>query len=272
MQRLIHDNGVITYTFEQFTILPLSVHISTRHGGVSPVPWNTLNFSVKRGDTQERVAANRIRLADALHIDAKQFVTCEQIHSRTIVKVDHTFAGTMQRGADGMVTDSAALPLSLVFADCVPIVLYDARKHVLGVCHSGWRGTVQSAAIWTLQAMAEEFNVQAGDVYAGIGPSIGPMSYEVGPEVMKAAFENLPNAERLFTNGTGSRVSDDQPNRYFDLWEANRSILKAAGVPSAQIEVSAIDTATNTHDFYSHRAEQGRCGLFSMVAWLHPTV
>jgi copper oxidase (laccase) domain-containing protein len=100
-------------------------------------------------------------------------------------------------------------------------------------------------------------------VLACIGPSIGPASYEVGPEVLDMATVKLPNADRFFTYPNGP-----DRNPYFDLWSANVAQLTAAGIPPHQIEVSQIDTAQSTHDFFSHRAEQGRCGLFSMVAWL----
>ena len=269
MRRIIHSNGVITYSFDQFAELPVSVHVSTRHGGVSPTPWDSLNFSVKRGDTMERVRANRLRLADALAIQADKIVSCQQIHSRTVVKVDGDDAGTMQKGADGLATDSALLPLSLVFADCVPIVLYDARKHVLGVCHSGWRGTVQGVALSTLQTMIHEYGVEPTDVYAGIGPSIGPQSYEVGDEVIDAVRASFDDANQLIAYRSVNGAAENHVRAYFNLWEANRTMLVNGGVPPGQIELSGIDTATNTQDFYSHRAEQGQCGLFSMVSWLH---
>jgi polyphenol oxidase len=264
MRRIPHYNGVVTFAFDILADYPVSVHVATRQGGVSPSPWNTLNFGVKRGDTRERVAANRRRLADALGLDATRLVTCQQVHGCEVAMVGPDAAGSMQMGADAAVTNSALLPLGLVFADCVPVALYDRRRHVLGVCHAGWRGTVQGAAVSTLGKMIEEYRSDPADVLAGIGPSIGPASYEVGEEVVSAARAQMPSAERLFVYRNG-----DRSNPYFDLWEANHSQLVDAGVPAAQIEVSGIDTATNLGDFFSHRAERGRCGLFAMVAWLH---
>ncbi len=264
MRRIEHQNGVITYTFDVLAEQPVSVHISTRHGGVSPHPWNTLNFSVKRGDTRERVRANRQRLADAISVEARTIVTCQQVHGANVATVTADAAGAMREGADALVTDTAMLPLSLVFADCVPVVLYDPGRHVLGVCHSGWRGTVLGAARSTLTAMNDSYGSEPKDVLAGIGPSIGPASYEVGDEVLTAVFAQMPDAESLFVYLNG-----DGKNPYFNIWEANRIQLVDAGVPGQQIEVSGIDTAQNTHDFFSHRGEQGQCGLFSMVGWLH---
>ena len=263
MQRITHANGVITYTFDSLAHLPVHAHLSTRHGGVSPVPWNTLNFSVLRGDTPERVRENRERLAAALGVDHNQVVRAHQVHGTGVAKVDAQDAGQWQNDTDSLVTDTVGLPLTLVFADCVPILLYDPPHHALGICHAGWRGTLNGAATATLWAMQAAYDTKPIDVLACIGPSIGPESYQVGPEVVALAQAKLKNAAQLFTYPNGP-----EQNPHFDLWQANVTQLLDAGLLVEQIEVSSIDTAQHTDDFFSHRAEHGRCGLFSMTAWL----
>lgn len=265
MKRFEHANGVVTLGFESLANgMPVQGHVATRHGGVSPAPWRSLNFSVARGDSRERVAENRRRLGEALDIDPARLARCQQVHGTQVAQVDaNRGSRDRQPEADALITGAPDIPLALVFADCVPVLLYDARRHALGVCHAGWRGTVAGAAVATLQAMRTAYGTQAQDVVAGIGPSIGPASYEVGADVVAAARAALPDAERCLVvpASGGTRL-------HFDLWLANRLQLEAAGVPARQIEVSEIDTAQNTHDFFSHRGEQGRCGLFTMVAWL----
>jgi polyphenol oxidase len=113
--------------------------------------------------------------------------------------------------------------------------------------------------------MQAAYDTNPADVQACIGPSIGPQSYAVGQEVVDLAHAKLSKPASLFTYPNGP----DQ-NPHFDLWQANAVQLIESGIPAAQIEISAIDTAQNTEDFFSHRAEKGRCGLFSMVAWLQP--
>jgi hypothetical protein len=267
MQRVQHANGVITYLFDRLGGLPVRAHVSTRHGGVSPAPWNTLNFSILRGDAPERVQQNRERLAAALHIDHTTVVRCRQIHSTGIAKVDWENAGEWQENMDALITDAVGLPLSLLFADCAPILLYDPRHHALGIAHAGWRGTLNGMASALLWAMQAAYDSNPPDLLACIGPSIGPLSYQVGEEVVKLAHARLPRAEQLFTYRAG-----EAENPYFDLWQANAQQLIAAGVPPQQIEVSGIDTAQQTADFFSHRAERGQCGLFTMTAWLSETV
>jgi YfiH family protein len=263
MRRVIYPSGINTFTFDSLVAAPIQAHVSTRHGGVSPAPWKSLNFSVKRGDRPDRVRSNRARLAEALGFDAADFVFCQQVHGTGIAKVDESDRGQVHSGCDGLITDSVNLPLFLLFADCVPVLLYDPTHHALGVCHAGWRGTVNGAAAATLWAMQAAYGTDPTDVSACIGPSIGPQSYEVGDEVYAMAQARLPGADTLFTypNGPGS-------NPYFDLWRANASQLTAAGIPAAQIEIGGVNTARHTSDFFSHRAERGQCGLFSMVAWL----
>lgn len=274
MQRTTHPNGVITYTFNSLADRPIRAHVSTRHGGVSPAPWNTLNFSISRGDTPENIHQNRINFAQAVGVQSAQVVRCHQVHGTGVAKVDWSDAGRFIEQTDGLITHEIGLPLAWVFADCTPILLYDEGNHVLGGCHAGWRGTVNGAATATLWAMQASYGTDPGRVMACIGPSIGPQSYEVGEEVINMAHAKLHKADRFFSHpnldesGESSESDDPSGNPHFDLWQANAQQLIEAGVPAAQIEISAIDTAQNTDDFFSHRAEKGQCGLFSMMAWL----
>ena len=265
MQRILHANGVVTYTFDALAGLPVQAHVSTRHGGVSPAPWNTLNFSVLRGDTRERVTENRRRFAEAAGIDPSHVTHVRQVHGTGVAKVDWDQAGETLDGCDALITDAVGLPLSVVFADCTPVLLYDPINHALGVCHAGWRGTVNGAAVATLWAMQAAYNSDPTQVLACIGPSIGPESYQVGEEVLAMAKAKLTDADQYFDFPDGE---DARP--HFNLWQANAGQLAEAGVPPEQIEISGINTALHTDDFFSHRAEQGRCGLFAMMAWLAP--
>lgn len=263
MNRIEHAGGIVTYTFEQLAVYPIVAHVTARHGGVSPAPFSSLNFSVARGDDPDNVIENRKRLAAVLGYDYVQRVYCQQVHGTGIAKVDARDLGKVQESCDGAVTDAAHVPLSLIFGDCVPVLLYDRRKQVLACVHAGWRGTVNGASTAALWSMIAGYGTNPADVLACIGPSIGPDSYEVGEEVVEMAHAKLPNADALldYKNGKGSRP-------YFNLWEANATQLEAEGVQRANIEIAGIDTSQRTDDFFSHRAEKGLCGLFALVAWL----
>lgn len=269
MQRIIHANRVVTYTYNRLQHRSdVQAHVSTRHGGVSPAPWATLNFSVSRGDAPERVEKNRGLLAEAVGISPDNVVRCHQVHGTRVAKVDWTDAGQSKAQTDGLITDAEALPLAWVFADCVPVLLFDPVQRVLGGCHAGWRGTVNGVAVATLWAMQAAYGTNPAHVLACIGPSIGPHSYQVGPDVVEMARAKLKRAERFIIQPDGSESFRASQRAYFDLWQANAAQLIEEGVEASNVEISQIDTARNTRDFYSHRAEKGQCGLFCMVAWL----
>lgn len=265
MHRICYDNGVVAYAFESFASLPLQAYVSARHGGVSPEPWRSLNFSYSRGDEPRHVLENFARFCAALGRDPAHPVRTHQVHGTRVARVGWTEAGTRQESCDALITDAVGLPLFLVFADCVPLLLYDPIGHALGACHAGWRGTIDGVATAALEAMTVAFGTSAAEVRVGLGPSIGPESYEVGEEVIGKAISTLSGGEQYFCRHNG-----DQSNPCFDLWKANIDQLTAAGVPEEQIELSGIDTASNTHEFFSHRAEKGRCGLFGLLTWLEP--
>jgi len=265
MIRIRHANGVVTLTFASFAGLPLRAHVATRHGGVSPAPWDSLNFSVRRGDDPDNVRQNHRLLAEAVGYNSDRLVVCEQVHGTGIAKVDATAAGSRAPACDGLVSDVVGLPLGLVFGDCVPVIVYDPVRHVLGMVHAGWKGTVNGAAAALVWAMQAGYDSNPADLRAAIGPSIGPESYEVGSEVHDMALARMHNGADFFTFPAGP-----ERNPHLDLWRANAAQLQEAGLPPQQIEIAGIDTATHTNDFFSHRATRGRCGLFSMVAWLEP--
>ncbi len=265
MQRISYNSGVVAYAFDSLASFPIQAYVSARHGGVSPHPWQSLNFSHSRGDDKERVRENFARFCAAVGKEASHPVRTHQVHSTNVCQVDWDDAGSRQARCDALITNAIGLPLFLVFADCVPLILFDPVRHALAACHAGWRGTVDGIATAALRAMAGAFGTDAADVHAGIGPSIGPESYQVGEDVIQRAVSRLPGGERYFHSRDG-----EQNNPFFDLWQANTDQLTAAGVPPGQIELAGIDTARSTDDFFSHRAEKGRCGLFGLLNWLEP--
>jgi YfiH family protein len=163
-----------------------------------------------------------------------------------------------------MITDSPEVGLGVVVADCVPVLLYDTRRHALGLAHAGWRGTVGLIARETLQAMRAAFGSDPADVAAGIGPSIGPCCYEVGDEVIEAwRAAGVANANHA--------VVSRHTRYHFDLWTANRLVLVECGVPRRRIEDSALCTRCHRDRLFSYRAAReglARGGRMMFVAQL----
>jgi hypothetical protein len=247
----------VYYQFDFWRSAPLQHGVFTRLGGVSRGLWASLNVGGTVGDDLKAVAENHARMYAALDLTGKQICTVWQVHGADTVIAN---APMPQRKwlarADGMVTNRIGLPLTMRFADCAPLLFYDPVRHAIGLAHAGWRGTVQSIALSTLEAMCTAYGSRPEDVQAAIGPSIGPERYEVGEEVVEAVRARFGSTEGLIRRSANGSV-------YFNLWEANRRLLAEAGVQ--QIEIAGICTASNTDEFFSHRAEKGRTGRFGVV-------
>ena len=257
--RRIADHGPVFYQFEQWPEQNGLVHgVFTRLGGVSRRPWQSLNVGGTVGDDPDAVAQNKALMYGALGVDAKNVCTVWQVHgAETLVVTGPSPDGSWLAQADGMVTDRPGLPLVMRFADCVPVMFYDPVRHVIGMAHAGWRGTVAGAAPSVVRTMVESFGCRPEDIQAAIGPSIGPERYQVGEEVVTAIRRTFGDQ----VDGLIRRAKDG--TAYLNLWEANRRALAAVGV--VQVEVAGICTATRTDEFYSHRAEHGRTGRFGAV-------
>lgn len=234
---------------------------STRMGGISTGVWASLNVGFHTGDLAQNVLENRRLLARTLGTDPETFVFGSQIHGTgvTIVTQAHRGSGALSAetalpGTDGLITNLPGICLTILTADCVPVLLYDPEKRVIAAVHAGWKGTVGRIASKTVSAMVEVFGCQPAQMLAGIGPSAGPCCYEVGDEVMNAVKqygEISQTNPHLLTKGGKT---------HYDLWEANRTQLIETGLMAEKIEVMGICTCCHTEEFYSHRSEHGLIG------------
>jgi YfiH family protein len=254
----IDSSGLIYFQFEQWLNSQTLVHaVFSRHGGVSRAPWASLNFGGTVGDSPEAVRRNHQRSFEALELDYAQACTVWQVHSADTVMVERPAQGRKWLArADGMITNVPGLPLTMRFADCVPILLYDPVQRAVGIVHAGWRGTVGRTVSGAVQAMAAAYGSRPTDLEAAIGPSIGPDHFQVGQEVVDAVRDTFGT-----TDGLMRRAADG--TAYVDLWEANRRLLEREGV--RKVEVANLCTYAHVTDFYSHRAERGKTGRFGAV-------
>lgn len=260
--RRVAEGGPIYYQFERWTGHEALVHgVFTRLGGVSRAPWESLNVGGTVGDDAAAVQRNIQLVFDALELERARACTVWQVHSADAVVVTERVEGRAWLArADGMVTNIPGLPLTMRFADCTPLLFYDPVHYAIGLAHAGWRGTVAEVGLNTLRAMRVAFGTQPEDVEVAIGPSIGPDQYQVGPEVVEAVQRTFGTTEDLIR-----RARDG--SAYLDLWAANRLSLERAGV--TRFEVAGICTASNTSEFFSHRAERGKTGRFCAVMALN---
>lgn len=236
----------------------LAAAFTTRTGGMSTGPFESLNLSWSRGDDKARVEGNRHRLAKAL--GGVELVFANQVHGCTVLKVDARPEGVWSAGeGDALMTDRPGLALCAQTADCTPILLFDPERPAVAAIHSGWRGTVQQIAAATLDAMAQAYGTQARHVHAAIGPSISKANYRVGSEVLEQ-FEALFGV--LDEGLIGPH--DDEGGAGLDVAEACRRKLIQAGIPEAQIERIRACTFAEEARFFSSRraARDGHAGQF----------
>lgn len=287
------QHGDLRYTqFPQFLQFSEMLHgVFTRIGGYSPPPYHGLNTMKKSGDSIENIVRNRQLLLRALDLEQRPTVTLWQIHGADVTpfhphpawRTDWAMMSHFERRwtpdeirkGDALITCERGTTLTLCFADCVPIIFYDPVQHAIGIAHGGWRGTARGIVIATVEAMREQFGSRPQDIHAGIGPAIGSCCYEVSETIQQTfmgqlAFDDhptLPRYQQLVRESAVFSIQQlpDRESLRLDLQETNRRQLLMAGLPSHQIELMPACTSCNTDRYFSHRAENGQTGRFSVV-------
>lgn len=221
---------------------PYEIAFSTRAGGVSEGPYDSLNLGRLTGDDVDRVDENRRLLCAEIGADPARLALNRQIHSTSVHVAE---AGKHGRPGDGLWTEEQDLPILAMAADCLPIALarVQGATPAVAVLHAGWRGLLDGI-------VAEGVRAVGGRVAAAVGPAIGPCCYEVGPEV------SGPFADRY--------GADVVRGRNLDLWSCAERALRAAGVE--EIERVELCTHCNPELFFSHRRTGKPRGVQGVVA------
>jgi len=283
-------SGLEILTAEIFHSVPWLVHgFSTRKGGASRLNGvAALNLSFTDWDSREAVTQNRgafvraiLAQKSASKLGAKigieeSLITLRQIHSDVVHVCSKAPARATQ--GDAALCVKAGLLLGIQTADCIPILLADPRRRVIGAVHAGWRGTLARVVAKALGRMRLEFGSQPVDVIAALGPAIGPCCYEVGPEVAQAFSAQFAQAAEWFEGPFERLATGEDPNPlpwltmippghepprervWLDLRAANRWQLVDAGVNPRNIAVSALCTGCRTDLFFSYRKEGAGTG------------
>ncbi|OON96286.1 MAG: hypothetical protein ATN36_05865 [Epulopiscium sp. Nele67-Bin005] len=233
---------------------------STREGGVSSGDCATLNFAFSRGDSPEVVRENYAIMANALKVNKESFVASKQVHETKIERVTYEDKGNgvylpnKWESADGIYTTEKNLTLVTYYADCVPLFFYAPKYELIGMAHSGWKGTVgeigkKMATIWH-----EQHGVPYEEIQVGIGPSIGKCCFEVHFDVAEVFLNTFGKADFITYNKEIDKYN-------IDLWECCKQSLKSLGIK--QIEMADMCTCCNDDIFHSHRKTQGKRGTLS---------
>lgn len=265
--------------------LPWLVHgFSTRPGGFSRAyGGETLNLGFTKDDSKAAVERNRAAFQRELGVgdEILPLITLRQVHSDIIHVVDSSSVGTQLVG-DGVITTTPDLLIGIQTADCLPVILVDPKRRVVGVFHAGWRGTFKRIVEKGVGEMRRRFDSRPRDLKASIGPGIHGCCYEVGEELREQFESQFGYAAKLFREVEKSDPVREKypmlfltarapghsvlPKKIFlDLAEANRQQLLAVGVFGKNIEASTLCTHCRTDILFSHRAEKGKTGRMLAV-------
>lgn len=234
---------------------------STRLGGVSRGCYASLNLSFDRGDREEDVRENFRRIGEAIGVRCEDMVLSKQTHTtnvRVVTEADRGKGIVRERDytdVDGLVTDVPGICLVTSYADCVPLYFVDPVNKVIGLSHSGWRGTVGKIGKKTVEVMKNTFGSDPRDILAAVGPSVCMDCYEVSRDVIDKVKEAFAEHlwEQLFYRKPDGKYQ-------LDLWKANELIFREAGISEEHIAVTNVCTHCNSDILYSHRAAGNKRG------------
>ena len=251
------SKGEITYlTSPLYNDLSwLNSGFSTRLGGVSDGVCGSMNFAYNQYDNPQNVYKNYQLFCDAAGIDINKIITTKQVHSNTVVKLDsgHTFRSVNEPGCDfpsvdGVITNIPGVTLFAFSADCSLIQIVDPVNKAIGLCHSGWRGTVGRISSNAISMMQENYGSNPSDLLVTIGPSICQECFEVEWDMIEEARKGFKESDydKIYYKKNESKYQ-------FNLWEANRIVLLESGVNYKNIFMPNLCTKCNPSLLFSHR-------------------
>lgn len=216
----------------------------TRQGGVSGGIYASLNCGIGSKDDTAHVMENRARAVARAGLPAGSLVTAYQVHSAKVAVVDEVWSNENRPEVDGLVTTKRGVTLGILTADCIPVLFADAKAKVIGAAHAGWKGAISGVLQETVRQMVELGAVR-GRIQAAIGPCIGQLSYEVGPEFPAPFLAQDPTSARYF-------IPSIRDQRYmFDLPGYVQGQLQ--GLSLAVVGLAGRDTCAEEQDFFSYR-------------------
>ncbi len=246
------------YRFKQFENYPECIHAVTTKRSLEPYIFS---LALHTGEDEASIIENRQKVSSLLGLDDDlHFIVANQTHS------DHINVMTKKEtkgwkgledaveDCDALITNRRGVVLTILTADCVPVLLYDKEKKVVAAIHAGWKGTEAKIVAKTVQKMIKTFDTDPKDIIAGIAPAIGRCCYEVGEDVAKHFFSELGSF-------------DVRGKKYMlDLPFINKKQLLDSGLLEEHIEMSGVCTACEVESFFSYRKEKGCSGRFmSMI-------
>ena len=263
LQQRVFPSGVVFYASPLLEAAGVRHAFSTRLGGVSPAPFDSLNLGNPNGcpvqDDYDRVWHNYRLLQEAAGCGGRELCRVHQVHGCGVAPVETGRAFDVSIKADALVGDDPSRVLSVRVADCVPVLLATSDGRTVAAVHAGWRGVVAGVVTRALEALTARSGAAPVEVIAVVGPCIGFDAFEVGPEVLDE-FRRVFGADapvRPRPTGDGKGL--------VDLRGAVRLQLVAAGVTPDRIDTTERCTYRDAGEFFSHRRENGVTGRMAAI-------
>ena len=234
----------------------LTAGFTTRNGGSSRTPFNSLNLGFGAGDQASLVEANRAAVARGFGLEPHLFLTVKQVHGSQILVIDqpNPEVSHFQRvESDAIITNQRNLLIGILVADCFPVILYDRKKHIAAAIHLGWRGVAAGLLGQTIKGMREVFGSRTEDLSAAIGPGIGAHNYEVDRPIRDAFRQGAGQWEQIASE---VRLGHWQ----LDLQKSLVLQVKASGIDPTALELVRECTCCHKEMFFSYRRDMRRTG------------
>ena len=234
----------------------LDAGFSTRHGGVSRAPYNSLNLGFGTDDLKSHVEGNRVNFCRAFDIQPHQLLTIKQVHGTNLLLIDDEnldLSHFLTVESDGIITNQRGFMIGVLVADCIPLLLHHPAKGVVAAVHVGWRGAANGIIARAIESMQAHFHCAPEEILAAVGPGIGAHRFELDRPVREA-----------FRNGSGfwDLISKEVSLGHWqvDLSLSCRLQLEAVGIQSRNIDVAKDCTCCHQELFFSHRRDNGLTG------------
>ena len=258
------EKGGLLYHTSDVLGVGISHAFTTRLGGVSPAPYDSLNLRFSCDDTRENVSENYRRLAGALGISYERGVTTHQLHHDHIRLVTEDDAGKGivrprdYEDTDALITNVPNIPLYVFSADCGITLLHDPVHHAVGAVHSGWRGVALGILPRTVQFMEQAFATKPEELRIAIGAGIRQCCFETDDDVSDALYAAYGDTFLPYRERRGNKW-------HIDLAGLNICALRSLGIPETQLDLLADCTCCEKKLYWSHRRDGNLRGVQAAV-------
>ncbi|MGI6413829.1 MAG: peptidoglycan editing factor PgeF [Syntrophomonadaceae bacterium] len=263
----IYKHGIEYITVPDWVEKGVIIAFSSRKGGFSITPYNSLNMGLHVGDDYEMVIRNREKFFEILGVSLTQMVGCQQVHGNQVVAVteDQAGYGAFQYDSsipetDAMICSVPGLVITTFYADCLPVFFFDPVKRAVGLAHSGWKGTFSQIGSKVVQELAARYGSRPREVKVFIGPGIQKCCYRIDPGLAGEVIKKFPGADNI--------ISMNKNGHFWDLSKTIYNDLLESGVLRDNIMGCSLCTSCNPERFFSYRRESGATGRMAAIIGL----